>query len=211
VTQEQPNPARFDARYSEPGFHYGTEPNEFLAAQASRLAPGQKALVPGDGEGRNGVWLAEEGLEVTTFDPSPVGVAKAKQLAAARGVEIDARVGEFATWHWQDEAYDLVVLTYVHVAPPTRRKAHRAVWRTLKPGGLLILEAFSPRQVEMRKRGATGGPKDLAWLFSEPMMREDFPDAEFLVLEDVDDDFEGRTHSGRCAVLRVVARKPGCS
>lgn len=206
---EGPKPARFDARYSEPGYHYGTEPNAFVAAQAARLSPGQKAMVPGDGEGRNGVWLAEQGLKVTTFDPSPVGVNKARQLAAARAVEIDAHVGDFDTWDWETGQYDVVVLTYVHVDPDTRRRAHGSVWRALRPGGLVILEAFSPRQVEMRERGATGGPKDFAWLFSEAMMREDFPDAEFLVLEDVDDDFEGRTHSGRCAVLRVVARKPG--
>lgn len=208
MTEQQPGSARFDSRYSEPGYHYGTEPNEFLVAQASRLSAGQKALVPGDGEGRNGVWLAEQGLDVTTFDPSPVGVEKARQLAAARAVDIDANVGEFATWTWQADSYDVVVLTYVHLEPTARRKGHAAAWRALKPGGLLILEAFSPRQAEMRKHGATGGPKHFDWLFSEAMMRDDFPSAEFLVLEDVDDDFEGRTHSGRCAVLRVVARKP---
>lgn len=200
--------ARFDARYSEPGYHYGTEPNEFVASQAALLEAGQKALVPGDGEGRNGVWLAGQGLEVTTFDPSPVGVRKARELAAERGVDIDARVGDFETWDWKQSAWDVVVLTYVHLDPETRRKGHAAVWRALKPGGLLILEAFSPRQHEMRRHGATGGPKNPDWLFSEAMMREDFPDADFLVLEDVDDDFEGRTHSGHCAVLRVVARKP---
>lgn len=205
---DQSKPARFDERYSEPGYHYGTEPNAFLAAQRPLLEAGQKALVPGDGEGRNGVWLAEQGLHVTTFDPSPVGVQKARALAAERGVEIDARVGDFESWDWPDAACDVIVLTYVHVDPETRREGHAAVWKALRPGGLLILEAFSPRQLLMREQGAKGGPKDADWLFSEAMIRADFPDADFMLLEDVDDDFEGRTHSGRCAVLRVLARKP---
>ncbi|MFM1815708.1 MAG: putative tellurite resistance protein TehB [Pseudomonadota bacterium] len=200
--------ARFDERYGEPGYHYGTEPNAFLAAQKHLLKPGQKALVPGDGEGRNGVWLAEQGLDVTSFDPSSVGMAKAGKLAAERGVKIEAKVGDLVSWNWVPNAFDVVVLTYVHVEPATRAAGHAGVWRTLKPGGIVILEGFSPRQIEMKKHGATGGPGNLAWLFSEEMMRSDFPGAEFLVLEDVDDDFEGRTHSGRCALMRVVARKP---
>ena len=118
------------------------------------------------------------------------------------------QVGSFETWAWKANQYDVVVLTYVHCGPETRRKGHAAVWHALKPGGVVILEAFSPRQVTMRTEGARGGPKHADWLFDAAMMREDFPGAEFLVLEDVDDDFEGRTHHGRCAVLRVVARKP---
>jgi SAM-dependent methyltransferase len=203
-----PKSAKFDERYSEPGYHYGTEPTDFIAAQKDRLQPGQRVLVPGDGEGRHGVWLAEQGLDVRSFDPSPVGVEKAKRLAAERGVELDARVGDFESWDWEPAAYDAVVLTYVHVDPAVRREAHAGVWRTLRPGGLVIFEGFSPRQFEMRKHGATGGPKDFDWLFSEDMMREDFPGAEFLLLEDVDEDYEGRTHSGHCAVLHMIARKP---
>lgn len=208
MTDAEPKKAAFDERYSEPGYHYGLVPTDFIAAQAGRLRPGLRALVPGDGEGRHGVWLAEQGLDVTTFDPSSVGVEKARRLAAERGVKIHAQVCDFQGWAWQKDAFDVVVLTYVHVPPEVRRAAHAAAWRTLKPGGLLILEAFSPRQFEMRKHGATGGPKDFDWLFSEAMIREDFPDAEFLVLEDVDKDVDGTTHSGRCAVLQVVARKP---
>lgn len=209
MANDNSRPAKFDERYSEPGYHYGTAPTDFIAAQSGRLHPGQRVLVPGDGEGRHGVWLAEQGLEVSSFDPSPVGVEKASRLAAERGVRIDARVGDFETWDWQEAAFDAVVLTYVHVEPAVRREAHAHVWKTLKPGGLVILEGFSPRQFEMRRHGATGGPKEFDRLFSADMMREDFPDAEFLLLEDVDEDYGGRTHSGRCAVLHVVARKPG--
>ena len=208
MEEEKRTGAKFDERYSAPGYHYGTEPSEFVAAQKALLEPGQKALVPGDGEGRHGVWLAEQGLEVTTFDQSAVGVEKAKALAGERGVHIDARVGAIETWDWQENSYDVIVLTYVHVESETRRIGHAAAWSALRPGGIIILEGFSPRQFEMRKLGATGGPTEFDRLFSEEMMRGDFPGAEFLVLEDVDEDYEGRTHSGSCAVMHVVARKP---
>lgn len=201
-------PERFDERYSEPGYHYGTEPNEFLRAQRHLLEPGQKALVPGDGEGRNGVWLAMQGLDVVTFDLSLVGVEKARKLAGERGVTIDARVGDIATWPWPERTYDVVVLSFLHFVPEVRARMHAAVWRALKPGGVVILEAFGPRQLEMRKRGATGGPKILEYLCSTDTVRQDFPGAEFLVLEEVEADFDGRTHSGRCSVCRAVARKP---
>jgi 2-polyprenyl-3-methyl-5-hydroxy-6-metoxy-1,4-benzoquinol methylase len=201
-------PERFDERYSEPGYHYGTEPNEFLKAQQSLLKPGQKALVPGDGEGRNGVWLAMQGLDVTTFDLSAVGVGKAKALAAERGVSINASVGDVTTWLWPEQVYDVVVLSFLHFPPEVRERTHASAWAALKPGGLLILEAFGPRQLEMRKLGAVGGPKILEYLCSVEMMRRDFAGAEFLVLEETEADFEGRTHGGRCAVCRVVARKP---
>lgn len=200
--------ARFDARFSEPGYHYGKEPNSFLVAQRALLKPGQRALVPGDGEGRNGVWLAEQGLEVISFDPSSVGMAKAQLLAEERGVQIEAVVGDLFSWDWKENSYDLIVLTYVHVAPAVRRVGHAGAWRSLRPGGLVILEGFSPRQQERRKAGATGGPKHVSWLFSDELIRSDFPGAEFILIEDIDEEFEGRSHSGLCALMRVVARKP---
>ncbi len=200
--------ARFDERFSAAGYFYGKEPNAFLVSQAQLLQPGQKALVPGDGEGRNGVWLAGQGLDVTSFDPSSVGVEKIKQLAIEKGVTIKAEVGDLANWDWVPDAFDLVVLTYVHVDPEIRRVGHAGAWRTLKSGGRVILEGFSPRQHEMVKAGAKGGPKEMDRLFSKTMMREEFPGALFEILEDTDDVFEGESHSGRCAVLRMVARKP---
>lgn len=206
--EHERRPDWFDERYSEPGYHYGTEPNEFLKAQRHLLRPGQKALVPGDGEGRNGVWLAEQGLEVLTFDLSSVGVEKARRLAAGRGVSIDARVGDVRTWPWSEAHYDVIVLSFLHFPPDVGEAMHAAVWRALKPGGIVILEAFGPKQLEMRKLGATGGPKILDHLCSVEMVRHDFPGAAFLVLEEVEVDFQGRTHNGRCSVCRAVARKP---
>lgn len=199
----------FDDRYREPDYHYGTAPNAFLVSQAHRLRPGQSALMPGDGEGRNGVWLAEQGLEVTSFDPSPFGVEKARRLAAQRNVRIDAHVGSVESWDWTEGRFDVVGLFYIHLGPEPRRAAHAGALRTLRPGGLVILETFSPHQIECRKRGAAGGPKEIERLFSAGMLRADFAGAEFLLLEEVEADFDGHAHRGRCGVVRMVARRPG--
>lgn len=103
-------PESFEARYQEADYHYGIEPNAFLVSQAGRFKPGMRALLPGDGEGRNGVWLAGQGLEVTTFDPSPLGVEKASRLAADRGVAINAVTAGVETWDWRENAFDVVAL-----------------------------------------------------------------------------------------------------
>jgi SAM-dependent methyltransferase len=200
-------PESFDDRYREPDYHYGTEPNAFLVSQKHRLRPGMKALMPGDGEGRNGVWLAEQGLDVTSFDPSPYGTEKARRLAVARGVTIDARQAGVETWDWQPGVYDVVGLFFIHLPPAPRRLAHANALRTLKPGGIVIMETFSPHQVEMRKQGAAGGPKDIERLFTCEMLREDFAGARFLVLEETEAEFHGHAHHGRCGVVRMVAER----
>lgn len=198
----------FDDRYKEPEYHYGTEPNAFLVSQRHRLPAGGSALVPGDGEGRNGVWLAEQGLTVTTFDPSVYGVDKAKRLAHARGVGIDAHVAGVESWIWEDSRYDLIGFFFIHLAPDLRKRAHANAFAALKSGGIIILETFSPHQIEMRKAGAAGGPTDLERLFTCEMLREDFADATFLMLEETEADFAGHAHHGRCGVTRMVAQKP---
>ena len=197
----------FDDRYRAPDYHYGTEPNAFLASQKARLRPGMKALLPGDGEGRNGVWLAEQGLEVTTFDPSPFGVEKANKLAAERGVTIDARCAGVEGWEWQPGQYDVVGLFFIHLPAELRRPAHANALKTLRTGGIVILETFSPHQIEMRKHGSAGGPKEIDRLFTCDMLREDFAGARFLVLEETEADVNGHAHYGRCGVVRMVAEK----
>lgn len=200
-------PESFDDRYREPDYHYGTEPNAFLVSQRHRLRPGMKALMPGDGEGRNGVWLAEQGLDVTSFDPSAYGVEKARRLAAERGVSIDACQAGVETWDWQPNVHDVVGLFFIHLPPEPRRVAHANALRTLKPGGIVVLETFSPHQVEMRSRGAAGGPKDIERLFTGDMLRGDFAGARFLLLEETEAEFHGHAHYGRCGVVRMVAER----
>ena len=197
----------FDDRYREPDYHYGTEPNAFLVSQKARFRPGMKALLPGDGEGRNGVWLAEQGLEVTTFDPSPFGIEKANKLAATRGVRIDAHCAGVENWAWQPARFDVVCLFFIHLPAELRRPAHARALDTLRPGGIVVLETFSPHQIECRKRGAAGGPKEIERLFSVEMLREDFAGARFHVAEETEADFNGHAHYGRCGVVRMVAER----
>ncbi len=198
----------FDDRYREPDYHYGTAANAFLVSQQPRFRAGMKALLPGDGEGRNGVWLAEQGLEVTTFDPSPFGVEKARKLASDRGVSIDAQVAGVESWDWKERQFDVVGLFFIHLPADLRRAAHAHALRTLRPGGIVVLETFSPHQIEMRKHGAAGGPKEIERLFTCEMLREDFAGARFHVLEETEADFAGHAHYGRCGVVRMVAEKP---
>ncbi len=197
----------FDDRYREPDYHYGTAPNAFLVSQKHRFAPGMTALLPGDGEGRNGVWLASQGLAVTTFDPSPFGVEKANRLAAEHGVQLDAQCAGVESWSWQEGRFDVVGLFFIHLPADLRKPAHANALRALKPGGIVVLETFSPHQIECRKNGAAGGPKEIERLFSADMLRSDFAGARFHVLEEVEAAFEGHAHHGRCGVVRMIAER----
>ncbi len=199
---------RWDERYSGEGYAFGIEPNGFLAAQRDRLKAGMRALVPGDGEGRNGVWLAEQGLLVDTLDLSAIGVAKAKRLAAARGVAINAIHADALAWDWPRARYDLVALIFLHLAEADRRRLHARALAALKPGGLIVLEAFRPEQIERQAKGAHGGPQDPALLVSLAALREDFGAHDILAMEEAEICLsEGPRHVGDCAVVRALARR----
>lgn len=199
----------WDEQFSVPGFKYGTAPNAFLAGEAVRLAPASRVLVPGDGEGRNSVWLAEQGHTVTALDLSSVGLEKARALAAERGVTIATELADLSMWGPEPGVWDAIVLTYVHLPPAWRADAHRRLARGLAPGGLLILEAFHPSHLGR----ASFGPKDKGLLYTLAMLREDFGAAspahltELLGVEcDVMLD-EGPGHRGASMVTRYVGRR----
>lgn len=202
----QGNRAEFwDAMFAGDRYVYGTEPNSFLRGQAFRLRPGMRALTVGDGEGRNGVWLAQQGLSVTSIDLSAVGIDKARRLAAARGVAIEARQGDVADADWAEASFDVVASIFLHLPPDVRPRVHAALARALRPGGLLVLEGFHRRQLGR----SSGGPKELELLFDLEDLRRDFAALEPLealegeVLLD-----EGDNHRGLGAVVRLLARKP---
>ena len=202
--------AFWDERYKGEDFAFGTTPNEFLVSQAKHLRPGLRALAPGDGEGRNGVWLAEQGLIVDTVDVSPLGVAKARKLAQERGVEINATLADLLTWAWPRDAYDIVAALYIHFFDSDRPRIHRAMLDALKPGGILILEAFRPEQLELQKIHRSGGPKTADMLYSKAKLAEDFTGLPILRLEEaVVELAEGHRHSGKAAIIRAVVQKPG--
>ena len=165
------SPVNFwDQRFAEPGFKYGTEPNTFLKDQAQYLSPASAVLVPGDGEGRNGVWLAGQGHRVTSVDSSAVGLQKARELAASRGVSLKTELVDLADWAPAPASADALVLIYTHLPGTIRRNAHRRLAESLKCGGCLILEAFHPTQLKY----ASGGPRDADMLYTPEQMDADF-------------------------------------
>ncbi|SBV99789.1 putative Tellurite resistance protein TehB [uncultured Alphaproteobacteria bacterium] len=195
----------WDQRFGGEDYVYGTAPNAFLRVQAERLAPGARVLLPGDGEGRNGVWLAERGMEVLSVDASPVGLGKAQRLAAARGVRIATECADLTLWRWPEAAFDAVAAMFLHLPPDARATVHRRIVAALRPGGTVILEAFRPAQLGY----ASGGPKDVAMLYTPEQLTADFAGLDVRLCEEalVDLD-EGTFHAGVAATLRFVGVKP---
>jgi SAM-dependent methyltransferase len=195
---------RWNQRFSAPGYLFGTQPNRFLASKKALLKKGQSALCVADGDGRNSVWLAQLGLEVAAFDISPVGVEKARRLAAERGVRVRYEVAGVYDWAWPLAAFDVVAAIFVQFADPAMRSfMFERMLRALKPGGLLLLEGYTPKQLEYR----TGGPPQVENLYTAPMLREAFRDLEVLELREYEDQLEeGERHTGRSALIDLVAR-----
>ena len=195
----------WDARYAEPGFLFGEAPNAFLQSQSFRLMPGQSVLAVADGEGRNGVWLAEQGLRVHAVEASPVALEKSRALAAQRGVSLDWEQVDLQTWDWPVAALDAVAAIFIQfVGPEGRAKQFAGIRQALKPGGLLILQGYTPRQLDF----GTGGPPHAENMYTETMLREVFGDWEILHLSEHDEIVEeGAGHRGLSALIDLVARK----
>ena len=199
-------------RYRDAGDDYlfGTAPNHFLARRADLLLEGHRALAVADGEGRNSVWLAEQGLEVTAIDISPVAVEKARRLAAGRNVRAGMVVGDLLAADGPPEAYraafDWVVGIFIQfVGPEDRLRQFAAMKAATRPGGRILLQGYTPKQLDYR----TGGPSAVENLYTPALLESAFGDWEIEELvayeEDVD---EGAGHRGRSALIGLVARKP---
>jgi SAM-dependent methyltransferase len=195
----------WDQRYSEPGFAYGSEPNDFLAANAERYLPAKgDVLCLAEGEGRNAVFLARLGFRVTGVDGSAVGLAKAKKLAEQNGVEVSTVIADLAEFDLGVEHWDGIVSIWCHTPPALRARLHRAVVAALRPGGVLLLESYTPKQLEYR----TGGPPIAELMMTLDAVREELAGLEFLQAEErVRDVHEGKYHDGPSAVLQIVAHK----
>ena len=201
-----PPPSFWDQNYrASAGYKYGEQPNAFLVSQAARLAPGSRILLPGDGEGRNSVWLAGQGHQVVAVDGSAVGIARAQDLARRRGVHIDTTHADLADWSPATAAFDAVVCTYLHLPPALRQPVHRALAQALRPGGWLLLEAFHPDQLPL----TSGGPKDAAMLYTLAMLRDDFGIALHERLAEETDTVldEGPGHQGLARVTRWIGQR----
>lgn len=198
---------RWNARYAGDDLLFGDRPNAFLERNGMLLRPGMRALAVADGEGRNGVWLAEQGLDVLSIDISDLAQAKAARLAEARRVHLDLRLADLTTWEWPDAEFDVVVSIFIQFADPGERdRIFAGMKRAAKPGGLLLLEGYRPEQIAY----GTGGPSAVENLYTEDMLRDAFSDFEILSLASYDAEVrEGSGHSGMSALIDLVARKPG--
>jgi SAM-dependent methyltransferase len=193
----------WDKRYGTEEYAYGKEANAFFSAQLERIVPGQ-LLLPGEGEGRNAVYAARKGWAVDAFDQSSVGQAKALVLASEISVEINYRVCRMEDFSFKQNHYDAVGLLFFHANPAGRIFLHRKVFESLKPGGVLILEAFHKEQL----KNNTGGPKSPEMLFDEETLSSDFALFETLLLEKQDIVLnEGPFHQGAASVIRFIGKK----
>lgn len=196
---------RWNTRFSVEHYVFGRAPNAFLARQAERLVPGQRALSIADGEGRNGVWLAEQGLDVLSQDFSPAAQEKARALAAERGVGLTFERSDLTARDWAPEAFDVVVgIFFQFVGPGARSAIFEGIKRTVRPGGLVLIQGYGPKQLEY----GTGGPKVLENLYTETLLRDAF--AGFAEVETAAYDAEvdeGPGHSGMSALVDLVARR----
>lgn len=197
----------WDARFDQPEFYYGVEPSRFLTAQAWRLAPGAAVLSVAEGEGRNAVWLAAQGMCVHALDGSAPALAKARGLALQRGVSLTTEEADLARFIWPVAGYDAVLGIFIQFAAlPLRRAIFAGMKQALMPGGLLFLHGFSTRQLGY----ASGGPKAVEQLWTLDQLRADFAGWQVLHQADYDADLrEGAGHSGPAALIDFVARRPG--
>ena len=195
----------WDERYNEPGFAYGTAPNEFLASVADRIPQG-KILSLAEGEGRNAVYLASLGFQVTGVDGSEVGLRKAMELATARGVSITAIHADLSAFEIGAEQWDGIIACYCHLPPNIRIPLHRAAVKGLKPGGLFVLEAFSKEQLAYN----TGGPQSLDMLMSLDDLKRELAGLEFVHAVQIERDVrEGSGHTGLASVVQLLGVRHG--
>jgi SAM-dependent methyltransferase len=196
----------WNQRFSGDDYLFGREPNEYLRAKAPVLPTGGSVLCVADGEGRNSVWLAQQGFRVQAFDISDVGVAKARKLAADAGVSVDYSVADCEQWPWTTQSHDAVVAIFIQFADPDlRTRLFANMVRSLKPGGVLIVQGYTPRQLEYK----TGGPGQLSHLYTADQIREAFRGLSIVELIEYEAELsEGSRHTGRSALLGLAATKP---
>jgi len=195
---------RWETRYASDGYLFGTEPNAFLATQAARLRGRKTALTVADGEGRNGVWLAEQGLDVTAVDFSPTALGKAAALAQKHGVSLKTEVADITTWRWAANAFDVIVAIFIHLAGDERTAFLRNIKTALKPGGLLLMQNYRTEQLKYR----TGGPPDAERLYNRSALEAAFADFSELTIHEHDDVLsEGTAHVGMSALIDLVGIK----
>lgn len=194
----------WNERFGGEEYVYGEKPNEFLEHRHTLIPKDSKVLVLGDGEGRNGVFLARKRCQVTSVDASEVALEKAQALAKKFGVKIETIHGELPNVEIEKGVWDVVVLIFLHLPEGVREATHKLAVDALKPGGLLILEAFTPEQLQ----NSSGGPKNLSMLYTAEMLKKDFEGLEFDALGELETVLdEGPGHQGKASVVRALGVK----
>ena len=196
---------RWEGRYRVPDYVFGKEPNYFLAACRTLLPRSGRALAVADGEGRNGIWLAEQGLDVLSIDFSPAAQEKARALAKQRGVSFTIASADVHTWDYPEAVFDVVVEIFTQFSSPAERAKKWAGMRNaLKPGGLLIIQGYTPKQLQY----GTGGPKQVENLYTRAMLEAAFGDLrDVTIVEEELEIHEGTSHGGMSAVINLTARR----
>lgn len=194
----------WDQRFAATEYIFGTEPNLWLRDHAAAWQAGQRVLCVADGEGRNSVWLAKQGLMVDAFDISPVGIAKARTLAASQGVAVTYSVHDCEDFAWPQTTYDGVAMIFLQFADPiARARLFANIRNCLKSGGILILQGYTPKQLEYK----TGGPPHLSHMYTESLLRQELTGFDIQIIQEYEADLnEGSKHVGRSALLGLVAR-----
>jgi cyclopropane fatty-acyl-phospholipid synthase-like methyltransferase len=194
---------RWDSRYAGSDYFFGTEPNGFLASVVEHL-PAGRALFIADGEGRNSVFLAQKGWECVSMDASREGNRKAEELAGRSGVSLSTVHGDLSEYQMGDEAWDVIVSIFCHLPPELRRSVHNRVVRALRPGGALVLEAYTPEQLQY----GTGGPPREELMMTKELLRKDFAGLRLERCSEVVREVqEGCGHTGQAAVVQVLGFK----
>jgi SAM-dependent methyltransferase len=195
----------WNRRFARPGYLFGKEPNVWLARHAQWFSPGQRALCVADGEGRNSVWLARHGLQVDAFDIADVAVHKARIFAREARVEIDFSLAGIEDFHWRRDAYDCVLAIFVQFADPGERaRLFANMIDALRPGGLLLVQGYGPKQIEY----GTGGPGKLSHLYTPALLRELCAGMQILELQAYEEVLaEGSQHVGFSDLIGLVAKK----
>lgn len=197
---------RWEARFGVPEYTFGVEPNYFLASCKNLLPRSGTALAVADGEGRNGIWLAEQGLDVVSIDFSPTAQKKARALAQRRHVPVHFELADVHVWAYPEDAFDVVCEIFTQFSSPAERtRKWTGMKKALKPGGLLILQGYTPKQLQY----GTGGPKEVDKLYSRELLQEAFADfANLSITEEERVLHEGTSHGGMSALIGLTARKP---
>ena len=195
----------WNRRFGDEDYLFGRAPNSWLREHAEIWRPGQRILCVADGEGRNSVWLAGLGLVVDAFDVAEVGVAKARRLATTQGVAVNFAVSDCDAFPWPQDTYDGVAAIFVQFADPAMRERLFAnIKRCLKPGGALVLQGYTPKQLDYK----TGGPPHASHMYTQSLLRDAFADLELVELREYEAELaEGSGHRGRSALIGLVARR----